>query len=94
MSAVLIRLLTLKAENVIPELVWVLGVIYVCALIVTITSVMVTYRSGKARLMWTLFLVLVPFVGVVAHCLHCLTLADVSSLKQFGFFSRNTRKLA
>ncbi len=88
MSTVLIRLLTLKAENVIPELVWVLVAVYVCALLVTITSVMVTYRSTKVRLLWTLFLVLCPFVGVVAHSLHSLTLADVSSLKQFGFFSR------
>lgn len=88
MSAVLIRLLTLKAENVIPELVWVLVAIYVCALLVSITSVVVTYKSAKARLLWTLFLVVCPFLGIVVHCLHSLTLADVSSLKQFGFFSR------
>lgn len=88
MSTVLIRLLTLNAENVIPEVIWAILGIYTLAVLVTLTSVWVTCKSGASRFFWILFVVCVPFLGIVSHCLVCLTLADVSLLKQFGFFSR------
>lgn len=88
MSTVLIRLLTLNAQNVIPEVIWAIIGVYVCAVLVTLTSVWVTNKGMMSRFFWILVVVGIPFLGILAHCLHCLTLADVSALKQFGFFSR------
>lgn len=88
MSTVLIRLLTLNAENVIPEVIWAILGIYAFAVLVTLTSVWVTYKSAVSRFFWILAVVCMPFLGILIHCLHSLTLADVSALKQFGFFSR------
>ncbi|MEN3939847.1 hypothetical protein WJU23_01030 [Prosthecobacter sp. SYSU 5D2] len=88
MSTVLIRLLTLEAKNVIPEILWAILGIYVCAVLVTLASVWVTNKSVVSRFFWIFVVVGMPFLGILAHCLHCVTLADISSLKQFGFFSR------
>lgn len=88
MSTVLIRLLTLDAKNVIPEILWVILGIYICAVLVTLTSVWVTNKNGMSRFFWILVVVGMPFLGILLHCLRSLTLADVSPLKQFGFFSR------
>jgi len=90
MTTVLIRLLTLRAENVIPEVIWGMVLIYVFLMLVTLTSVWVTCRRAGSRFLWFLAVVFLPFVGIMAHCLHCLTLADLSSLKQFGIFTRKT----
>jgi len=64
--------------------------IYVLAVLVTLTSVWVTFKKLEGRLLWSLIVLLVPFLGVIAHCLYCLTHADVDVLKQFGFFTRKT----
>lgn len=88
MSTVLIRLLTLNAENVIPEVIWAILGIYVLAVLVTLTSVWVTCQNAMSRFIWILAVVCIPFFGILGHCLHSLTLADVTALKQFGFFSR------
>lgn len=88
MTTVLIRLLTLNAENVIPEILWAILGIYILAVLVTLTSVWVTCQSAVSRFFWILLVVGMPFLGILAHCLRCLTLADVSALKQFGFFPR------
>lgn len=90
MTSILIRLLTLQAENVIPEIIWALMAIYALSVIVTITSVWATFKSVQVRFFWILVVVLVPFLGVFAHCVHSLTLADTTSLKQFGFFSKRS----
>lgn len=81
-------MLTLNAANVIPEVIWALCGIYVAAVLVTLTSVWATVRTTSSRLIWSLVVFFVPFLGVVAYCLRCLTQADLSVLKQFGFFSR------
>ncbi|WP_345735210.1 hypothetical protein [Prosthecobacter algae] len=90
MINILIRLLTLNAQNVIPEILWALLAIYVLSVLVTITSVWSTVRSGKARFLWILVVVFVPFLGILAHCVHSLTLADLTSLKQFGLFTKRS----
>lgn len=90
MLTVIIRLITLHAENVIPEVIWAMAIIYLVATVVTLTSVWVTYKGTGGKLFWLLLVVLVPFIGIMAHCLRCLTLADIDTLKQFGFFSRKT----
>lgn len=88
MSTVLIRLLTLNAENVIPEVIWALAGIYAVALLVTLTSVWAVCKSYSARFLWMIVVVCIPFLGIMAHCFRCLTLADLSSLKQFGLFTK------
>lgn len=88
MITVLIRLLTLNAANVIPEVIWALCGIYVLAVLVTLTSVWVTVSGTGSKVGWSLVAILIPFLGVVLYCLRCLTQADLSMLKQFGFFSR------
>ncbi len=90
MSTVLIRLLTLQAENVIPEVLWALAGVYVIALLITLSSVWVTHKSYKVRFFWMLVVICFPFIGILAHCLMSLSIADISSLKQFGFFSRKS----
>ena len=45
MLTVLIRLLTLKAENVTPEVIWALALVYCLAVLLTVTSVWSTYRN-------------------------------------------------
>lgn len=90
MLTVLIRLVTLKAENVIPEVVWALAVIYLVALLLTLTSVWGTYKNYSTRLGWMVAVLALPFLGIMAHCFHALTLADMTSLRQFGIFSKKT----
>jgi membrane protein DedA with SNARE-associated domain len=81
MITVLIRLLTLNAQNVIPEVLWALLVIYLGALLVTISSVWVTNSSAASRLIWLVVVIAIPFLGIISHCLRCLMLADISMLK-------------
>ncbi|MCW0217664.1 MAG: hypothetical protein OJI67_05005 [Prosthecobacter sp.] len=88
MITILIRLITLHAENVIPEVIWGLVGVYLLMMLITLTSVWGTYKSNKIRIPWILMVVFVPFLGMFAHCLHSLTLADLTPLKQIGFFSR------
>lgn len=90
MLTVLIRLVTLHAENVIPEVIWAMAIIYLLALLLTLTSVWSINRKAVGKMFWLLVVIFVPFVGIMAHCFRCLTLADIDSLKQFGFFSRKT----
>jgi hypothetical protein len=88
MITVFLRLITLRAENVIPEVIWGLLGVYLLPMLVTLTSVWSVYKNNKIRSLWIFAVVFIPFLGMFAHCLHSLTLADLTPLKQIGFFSR------
>lgn len=90
MSTVLIRLLTLHAENVIPEVIWALIAIYCLALLVTVTSVWTTYKTFQFRFFWLVVIICLPVVGIMAHCFYNLTLAELPALKQLGIFTRKS----
>lgn len=87
MLTVLLRLFTLQAQNVIPEVIWAMLGIYVMAILVCFTSIWKTHASWAGRFFWILIVTGVPFLGCIVYCLSCLITADVTALKQFGFFS-------
>lgn len=86
MLTVLLRLFTLQAQNVIPEVIWAMLGIYVMAILVCFTSIWKKHASWAGRVFWILFVTGVPILGCTLYCLSCLITADVTALKQFGFF--------
>lgn len=86
MLTVLLRLLTLQAQNVIPEVIWAMLGIYALAILVCFTSIWKKHSNWALRISWILFVTGVPFLGCIIYCLTCLITADVTALKQFGFF--------
>jgi hypothetical protein len=83
MRTVLQRFLTFNAENVVPEIYWALGLVYVILLAVAISSLVKSQISGK--LAWLLLLLFVPIFGMYIYTLWALARADYSFLARFGF---------
>ena len=87
MRTVIMRLLTLRAENVTPEVLMALGFIYLGAVALCLSSVFRSTSSSVSRLAWMMLVIFLPVIGIFLYCFRCLILADYSALKQVGILN-------
>lgn len=84
MRVVILRLLTFKAENVVPEIYWGLGAIYVLSLLVCYSSILKSQKSSFACVAWILLVTCLPVIGILLYSFWSLISADYTSLRQLG----------
>lgn len=79
----------LNALNVEPAILFAMGAIYVILLLATIGGIFRKNEWVKHPLLWTIAVLICPFVGIAVYCLASLLCADYSGMKQFGFGMKN-----
>lgn len=91
MRAVLIRIATLDAQNVIDYVYVAIVSIWVVMVITSIFSVRRLEIRAAAKIAWVVTILALPIVGMGAYCVRCLVKAEYPLLQQLGLFSRDRR---
>ncbi len=84
MKAALQRFLTFRAENVVVEVYWALGLIYVALLVICLLSIGSGALTPQQRTMWRGCVLFLPIVGMGSYCIFSLLRADYSFLRSVG----------
>lgn len=79
----------LNALNVEPAILFAMGAIYAILLLAAIGGISRKNEWIKHSLLWTIAVIVFPFVGIAVYCLASLLYADYSGMKQFGFGMKN-----
>ena len=85
MKDVVIRFLTLNAQNVIDYVYFALVAVWIVMVMVTLFSIRSQDIGAAAKASWTLMTVFLPIFGIGLYCLRCLWRADYPLLEQLGF---------
>lgn len=86
MKTVIHRFLTLDAKNIIPEVYFGLGCIYLVLVIATISSVRSQDIYMSRKILWVSFILLIPIAGMATYSLSCIFTADHNFLRSIGLF--------
>lgn len=90
MRTIFDNFLHLRALNVEPVVVWVLAGIYAIVLMTSLLSVLMGSNGWFFKLVWSLLILALPFVGMAAYAFACLLVADRSLLNQLGFLTKRS----
>ncbi len=78
-----LRFLTLKYQNMVPEIAVLALVVWMLVLACTFFSICSQPISRRAKWSWVAFVVMVPLLGGAVYCVYCLTRQDYGFLKVF-----------
>ncbi|MCH2059729.1 MAG: PLDc N-terminal domain-containing protein [Verrucomicrobiales bacterium] len=90
MKAAIYRFITLDARNVAPEIYLGLLIIYAALIFTTINSIRTQDISTARKIIWSLFILVVPIGGMAIYALRCLITADHSFLRSIGILRSTT----
>lgn len=79
----------LNALSVEPAILFTMGAIYVILLFASMGGIFRKNEWVKRPMLWTVVVIIFPFVGIAVYCLASLFYADYSLMKQFGFGMKN-----
>ena len=81
MREILFKWIKLDAQTIIPEVWYVVGVLWLCVVIIGLISIKSQAMASSVKLRWSALIVLVPFIGMLAYCVYCLTKVDYHMLE-------------
>ena len=90
MRALFVRWLNLDAQNFIPEVWAAVGVLWVLLVVFAIMSIRSQSMTARSKILWGLFVIAVPFVGLFIYCVYCLARVDYYMF-EFLLFRRRKR---
>jgi hypothetical protein len=90
MQTIITNFLNASAMNVEPAVIWALLFVYVTLVAATVADIFCSKTSVKRKLIWSVFVVACPSLGVVLYCIVCLLRGDYSVLVQMGFSKKNS----
>jgi len=88
MRTIIDNFLNFRAQNVELVVVWVLVGTYLLLVLTSLLSVLSRSRSKLFKLVWSLVVTALPFVGMALYAFVCLWMADRSILNQMGFSTK------
>jgi len=94
MQDVIVRFLTFQVVTVHPAAYWGLGLVWLLLLLAAFTSVRSLAIGTSAKVLWFLFILLAPVIGLTFYTLRCLFLGDWSFLKPFLITSKSADKIS
>ncbi len=72
---------------------WLLAGIWVFLVVLGLWSIFSTPRSVVVKIFWSLIIICLPIVGLLAYVLACLLSGEWDLLQQMGFFSRSRKTI-
>lgn len=85
--------LFLRLVTITDGQLWILAVIWAGFVVLGLWSIFSAPRPLAAKIFWSLIIICLPIVGLLAYVLACLLTSEWELLQQMGFFSRSRKTI-